>query len=130
MIDPTQLDERIDTWAAAELAADTAALAALSTDDLVLVGPHGFVLDRAAWLDRYADGALLTTGLRFVDRRVRLLGDSGQVVVVLGTHVQTGSYAGRTNDGRYRVTQTWVEATTGPQLAGLQFSPIAQPPAP
>lgn len=126
-IDAARLDERIDRWVEAELAADTAALDALAIGEFALVGPVGFVLDRAAWLGRYAGGGLVTTSLSFTDRQPRILGG---VAVVIGTHEQGGSYAGRPNDGRYRVTQIWVDAADGPRLAGMQFSPLPPPPAP
>lgn len=125
-IDAAVFQERIDRWVAAELAGDAAELDALAIDEFALVGPLGFILDRSAWLARYADGGLVTTSLSFTDRQLRLFGN---VALVIGTHEQTGSYAGRRNDGRYRVTQIWMVATDGPRLAGLQFSPITTPPS-
>lgn len=124
-IDPAGLEEQIDRWVEAELAGDTAALHALAVGEFALVGPLGFVLDRAEWLGRYVGGGLVTTSLAFTDRQLRILGRMG---LVIGVHEQAGSYAGRPNDGRYRVTQIWVDAVDGPRLAGLQFSPIATPP--
>ena len=124
-MDTDTLDQRIDTWVDAEIAGDTDALDALATDDLVLVGPFGFVLDRPAWLDRYRDGGLLTTGLTFTDRQVR---DLGEVAIVIGVHEQKASYAGRPNDGRFRVTQIWTASDGPPMLAGLHVSQITAPP--
>jgi ketosteroid isomerase-like protein len=124
-IDAATLDDRIDRWREAELAGDRAALDGLAIEEFALVGPLGFVLDRDAWINRYVDGGLITTTLSFTDRQLRILGD---LALVIGTHEQTGSYAGRPNDGRYRVTQIWVDTDDGPLLAGLQFSPIATRP--
>jgi ketosteroid isomerase-like protein len=125
-IDAATLQKQIDRWIEAELAGDAAALDALAIDEFALVGPLGFVLDRTAWLDRYTDGGLVTTSLAFTDRQLRILGG---VALVIGVHEQTGSYGGRPNDGRYRVTQIWIDPVDGPQLAGLQFSPLPTPPA-
>lgn len=126
-IDAATLQQHIDTWVDAELTADTVRLDALAIDEFALVGPLGFVLDRAAWLGRYAKGGLVTDSLSFTDRQVRILGD---VALVIGVHEQTGSYAGRPNDGRYRVTQVWVDTEDGPRLAGVHFSQIVEPPRP
>lgn len=123
-IDAAVLQRRIDTWVDAELAADIARLDALAINEFALVGPLGFILDRAAWLGRYAEGGLVTSSLSFTDRQVRILGD---VALVIGVHEQTGSYAGRPNDGRYRVTQVWIDTEDGPRLVGLHFSQVAEP---
>jgi hypothetical protein len=119
------LEERIDGWVLAELAGDAARLDGLAIDDFTPVGPLGFVLDRVAWLGRYAAGGLVTTSLSFTEWQVRIL---GEVAVVIGVPDQVGSYAGRPDDGRHRATQVWVDALDSPRLAGMQFSPIVTAP--
>jgi hypothetical protein len=56
-------------WASAEQSADTAALDELTAPDFRLVGPFGFVLDKAQWLDRYAPGELVTSSLTWDEVR-------------------------------------------------------------
>jgi hypothetical protein len=46
--------------AAAETEADAAALGELATDDFMLVGPLGFVLDKEQWIDRRLAGVQLS----------------------------------------------------------------------
>jgi hypothetical protein len=57
--DVAKVDEFGKHWVEAELAGDVIVLDALSHKDFVLVGPLGFVLDKAQWLDRYASGDLV-----------------------------------------------------------------------
>jgi ketosteroid isomerase-like protein len=97
---PTTVPELVDRWAAAEASRDSAALAALSTDDVTLVGPVGFVLDRAAWLRRFDDG-LTYDELAVTDVAVR---DHGDHAVAVATQRQSASYRGHTMAGRFRVT--------------------------
>ena len=54
-------------WADAEQHGDTATLDELSVTDFRLVGPFGFVLDKAQWLDRYRSGTLVTSSLVWDD---------------------------------------------------------------
>ena len=114
-------------WVTAETAADVAALNALATDDFVLVGPLGFVLDKPAWLRRYAGGDLQTHTLSFQDPETRIYGD---VAVSVGRFVQRAEYRGRTVDGEFRATRIAVHDGSGWRLGGLHLSPIAaMPPA-
>jgi len=50
-------------WTEAEQRADTVALDQLAADRFRLVGPFGFVLDKAQWLARYVTGGLTTSSL-------------------------------------------------------------------
>ncbi|HWF25015.1 MAG TPA: nuclear transport factor 2 family protein, partial [Solirubrobacteraceae bacterium] len=83
-------------WSEGETRGDSAALADLVTDDFVLVGPLGFVLDRQQWLDRYRHGDLVTHALSFEDTATRVWGDAA---VTIGRHVQRAEYQGRPADG-------------------------------
>ena len=65
------LDDLTQRWVHAEIDGDVPALEGLVTDDVTLVGPLGFVLDRAQWLDRYRSGDLSTRSLRWEDTRIR-----------------------------------------------------------
>ncbi|GAA4779368.1 nuclear transport factor 2 family protein [Actinomycetospora chlora] len=97
---PRTVPELVERWSAAEAARDSGALAALATDDVTLVGPVGFVLDRAAWLRRFDDG-LSYDALAVEDVAVREHGDHA---VAVATQTQSASYRGHTTAGRFRVT--------------------------
>jgi ketosteroid isomerase-like protein len=90
----------VERYAAAEAAHDAATLAAMATDDVTLVGPVGFVLDRAAWLRRFEDG-LSYAELSIGDVAVREHGDHA---VAVGVQTQSASYRGHTMAGRFRLT--------------------------
>jgi ketosteroid isomerase-like protein len=114
-------------WVEAELAADVEALDALATDDLRLVGPFGFVLDKQQWLDRYRSGAFSTTALEWNDVEVREYADS---VVTIGTQTQQAAYNGSPSNGEFRITHIFVRSGDDWRIAGMQLSPTAfTPPA-
>jgi uncharacterized protein (TIGR02246 family) len=96
----TTVHDLVDRYAAAEAAHDAATLAELATDDVTLVGPVGFVLDRAAWLRRFEDG-LSYAELSIGDVAVREHGDHA---VAVGVQTQSASYRGHTMAGRFRLT--------------------------
>jgi ketosteroid isomerase-like protein len=81
----------IAQWLAAETGGDAATLDAVLTEDFCGVGPLGFVLSRAEWLDRHATGALRYTSLTLEERQVRAHGDHA---VVVGRQVGEGTYQG------------------------------------
>lgn len=122
-----QLQALDEAWVKAEADADVAALNALATDDFVLIGPAGFVLDKQAWLGRYVGGDLHTENLSFQDPQTRIYGDTA---VSVGRFVQRAEYRGRTVDGEFRATRIAVRHGSGWRLGGLHLSPIAaMPPA-
>jgi hypothetical protein len=115
-------------WAAAEVAGDTTALDALACADFRLVGPAGFVLDKQQWLDRYRDGALVTTSLTFADLDTRACGPA---TITIGVQAQEAAYRGQPASGRFRVTAVTVgDGGGGPRrLAGVHLSALAGPSA-
>jgi ketosteroid isomerase-like protein len=118
-----RLDER---WVDAEQRGDTGTLAALTTDDFVLVGPLGFMLNKQQWLDRYRTGDLVTTSLDWHDAEVR---DYGDCAVVVGVHTQQAAYRESPVNGEFRSTHIAVRRDDRWLLAGIQLSPIGAPPA-
>ncbi|MBV9326776.1 MAG: nuclear transport factor 2 family protein [Chloroflexi bacterium] len=112
-------------WAAAELAADSNALEPLLADDFLLVGPLGFMLDKAQYLGSRRSGDLKHESLVWEDVRVRAYGDAA---VAVGSQTQRSTFQGRDASGRFRVTQVAVRQGGGWVIVGLHYSPIAQPP--
>lgn len=113
-------------WAAAEVAGDSAALEALSSEDLRLVGPVGFVLDREEWAHRYddADGLRLTV----LDWSEVSVHDHGSFAIAVGVQDQQGTFHGQPVNGRFRVSQVWSRDGDAWRIAGLHYSPIGGPP--
>lgn len=123
--DTEELDLFGRRWAAAEQAGDADALAEMATDDFLLVGPLGFVVDRQQWLDRYRNGDLVTSRLDWTDTRARVFGDTA---IVVGVHDQDAAYHGRANNGRFRSTHVLVRDDRTWRLASMHLSPIMTPP--
>jgi ketosteroid isomerase-like protein len=113
-------------WVDAELAGDSDALNDLATDDFILVGPLGFVLDKQQWLARYQQGDLVTSSLSWHDVHLREYGDT---VIAVGVHTQEAAYRGQPNNGSFRATHIAVRRGGSWRLAGMHLSPMAGPPA-
>ena len=62
--DVAEIEEFGKRWVEAELAGDTSAMDSLAHRDFLLVGPLGFILDKAQWLERYSSGAFVTSSTR------------------------------------------------------------------
>jgi ketosteroid isomerase-like protein len=52
----TAIDDVLTSWVDAERRGDARALDDLLTDDFLGIGPVGFVLPKAAWVDRFENG--------------------------------------------------------------------------
>lgn len=115
---PTTVEELVERYVAAEAARDNATLAALATDDLTLVGPVGFVLDRGAWLRRFDDG-LSYDELTVGDVSVREHGDHA---VAVATQTQSASYRGHVMAGRLRMTLVASRDAGGWRLLSAHLS--------
>jgi ketosteroid isomerase-like protein len=114
-------------WAEAEQRADTAVLDGLVVDNFRLVGPFGFVLDKAQWLERYQTGALDTKSLSWDGVEVR---DFGDTAITIGRHTQQATYRGQDADGQFRITHVFVRrAVSGWRIANIQLSQLAGPPS-
>jgi|tagenome__1003787_1003787.scaffolds.fasta_scaffold20693233_1 hypothetical protein len=109
----------------AELTADVAALESLTTDDMTLVGPLGFVLDKNEWLDRHRTGALTTAALAWQPESLRRHHDSA---IVIGTQDQQAHYQGHRVQARLRATHVLLHLDAGWRVASTHLSPMGQPP--
>lgn len=112
-------------WTAAEQAGDTAALDDVAAEGFTLVGPVGFVLDRAQWLQRYASGDLITHEIDWHDVAVH---DHGDTAVATGVHTQRAAYRGRPVDGSFRSTHVAVRRDGRWRLAAIHLGPLGGPP--
>jgi ketosteroid isomerase-like protein len=112
-------------WANAERAGDADALSTLLADEFLLVGPLGFMLDKTQYLGSRRSGDLRHESLVWDDVHVRGYGDAA---VAVGVQTQRTTFQGRDASGRFRVTQVAIRRGDRWILAGLHYSPIAQPP--
>jgi ketosteroid isomerase-like protein len=123
--DVAAIEELGKRWVEAELAGDTNAMESLAHQDFLLVGPLGFILDKAQWLERYSSGAFVTSALDWRDTHVRVFGDCA---VVIGVHDQEAAYRGQPNNGQFRATHILIRDGGTWRLIGMHLSPIATPP--
>lgn len=109
-------------FAAAQRALDVDALDALLTDDFILVGPLGFMLDKPQLLGQLRGGSLQFTSLTIGSLVSRSYGGA---TVVIGVQEQAGSFGDRPLDGRFRITLVIFDGN----LASMHLSPITKAPA-
>lgn len=103
----------------AELRADTDTLNALLADDFRSIGEQGYVLDKAQWLDKFAEFAY--TSLESSDVEVRRY---RHAAIVRCVQRSRSTWRGQQMSLTVRVSQTWVELSDGWRLAGIQFSSL------
>lgn len=115
----------IRRWAEAEAANDAGRSDELFAPGFIGVGPVGFVLDRARWVERFENG-LQNRSFRVEDPSVHL---HGRTAFVVGAAVSEGSWQGRDTSGRLRVTLTAVESGEAWRIAGIHLGPLQPAPA-
>ncbi|MEV0780570.1 nuclear transport factor 2 family protein [Streptomyces sp. NPDC050433] len=125
-IDSDDLAEFGPRWAKAELGGDVDALDRLLADDFRAVGPRGFILDKAQWLERYASGLLIHDSFDWTEVEVRR---HGEAAVAIGLQCQQSIVDGRDADGRFRATQFLAREREGAgwRLVGIHLSAMAEP---
>jgi hypothetical protein len=111
-------------WVAAEAGNDPEALETLLADDFTAVGPHGFVLDRGQWLERYRSHALRNTAFTLQEPRFRAYGHCD---VVIARQIQQATYQGSDASGQFRATLVAVPVGDQLRIAGVHLSPINGP---
>lgn len=120
-----RLNQLAQEWAAAERHGDTTFMERILADDFVAVGPRGFVLTKADWLQRYASGDLKHETFAWEDVTVRVFGDAA---ILIGRETESGTYQNHPIQGQFRTTLMYVRQRDSWLLAGLHQSPIAPPP--
>jgi hypothetical protein len=108
---------------------DSGALAQLATDDFKLVGPLGFVVPKAQWLEQFDAQTLQIESLDWDELDVRTCAYR-MVAIAIGRLTQTATYAQTLAGGQFRVTV--IALRDGPRwrLAGAHYSRIADPGGP
>jgi uncharacterized protein (TIGR02246 family) len=96
----TEILDIIDQWAAAELAGDADAVAAVLTDDFTGIGPVGFVLTREQWAARHRSGDVDNREFRVTEPAVRVHGDTA---IVVATLAQETTARGRDTSASFRL---------------------------
>jgi len=112
-----------NAWVTAELHRDMQFLEDTLADDFVGVGPHGFMLSKEQWLERYKSGDLKYVSFGLNDVNVRMFGDAA---ILIGRQTQNGEYKGHNIQGQFRVTLVFVEQKGHWQLVSLHLSPVAE----
>ncbi len=120
----TEVIGLVQRWAGAEQGNDAEALDGLLADDLVGVGPLGFVLDRQQWLERFGNG-LANRAFAVEDPQVH---GHGHAAVVVGALAQETSFRGADNSGRFRLTLLAVRPDDRWLVAGVHIGPLQSVP--
>jgi hypothetical protein len=121
----TELTKFEKEWSDAEVRGDRNTLDTMLTDQFVGVGPRGFVLTKAEWLDRHASGDLKYRSIYVDEIDVHPYGDA---VLVTSVQSQDGSYQSHDIKGSFRTSQLMVRDGDHWRLASIQYSPIAGAP--
>ena len=115
-----ELRELATKWAAAEVDSDVTTLDGLLAGEFCGVGPFGFVLDKAAWLHRFA-GGLHNHTLSFTELQVHIHGCSAVLVGVLDQHA---TFNGFDRSGQYRISFVATRYGGGWKIASCHIGPV------
>jgi ketosteroid isomerase-like protein len=122
----TTVAEFLTAWAAAETAGDPAAVDACLDEEFEAVGPLGFRLTRADWLDRHRAGDLTYSAVELDEVDVRTVG--GCALVVARQRAE-GSYRGNPVPGTLRTTFVLRDSeNAGWRLVHIHLSFVAGTP--
>lgn len=120
----TQVSELVEQWAAGEAANDAERVGACLAEDFVGVGPVGFVLDRAQWLARFANG-LHNNAFAVEEAAVH---DHGSAAFVVGVLAQQTTFGpGQDNSGKFRITIQAVDGDAGWRVASVHIGMLGGP---
>lgn len=120
-----QIAQLVETWAEAERNSDASAVAALLHDQFIGIGPLGFMLNKEQWLHRIASGELAYDALEVDETSVRHFGPSA---IAITHYNQQAKFKGQAVNAELRASLVFVNQDGAWLIAGLQFSPMGQPP--
>jgi ketosteroid isomerase-like protein len=125
-ITTNEIELALEEFADAQRRGDTGALARLVTDDFKLVGPLGFIVPKAQWLEQFDTQTLQIKTLDWDELDIRTYGYR-EVAVAIGRLTQIATYAQGLAGGQFRVTVIALRDGPGWRLAGAHYSRIADP---
>jgi ketosteroid isomerase-like protein len=117
----TVIDDVLTSWVDAELRGDAQALDVLLTDDFGGIGPVGFLLPKAPWVDRFEHG-LHYAALSLDEVNARTYGETALVVV--HQHAD-GDHQGNPTPADLRLSITLVREGPAWRTAGIHHSFMA-----
>src|SRR3954469_6422798 len=117
----TAIDTLLDTWCEAERHGDRDHLGRLLTDDFVGIGPVGFMLPKAAWVDRLGPD-LRYDALALDEVSTRSYGGT---TVVVAHQRAAGEGRGNPLPPDTRVSFVVVPVGDDLRIAGIQYSFMA-----
>ena len=116
-----EIRELTDTWTAAEVDGDLQVLDEILTDDFRGIGPLGFVLDKAAWLHRFAGGLHNKT---LSIERLNVTTEGLGTAVVVGMLVQQATFNDFDSSGEYRISFVAMKHRGHWQIASCHLGPL------
>lgn len=120
-----EIDQLEETWRAAMLTGNAAALDSLLADDYIAITPGGTMQSRDEALANLRSGAVHLTAIEVTDRRVRFY---GKTVLVTCTVEVTGTTPGGEISGGYRYTRVYIMDAQGKwKIVSFEASRIRAP---
>ncbi len=102
---------------------DVESLDRLVSDDWIIIGPEGRVINKSTFLDVVKSGALTHSKMDFDEMRVRVYGDTA---IVTARAVTTGTYQGKAFATRERSTDVLVRQQGHWKWVLTQLTTIAE----
>jgi len=111
-----------NNWTNALVENDADQIARFMSDDWVIIGPQGNVIDRARFLGVIKSGDLSHSAMTSDDCRVRLYGDTALVTAQTRS---AGNFKGQTFATHERATSVFVRTNGHWQCVLTQLTPIS-----
>jgi len=117
--------QSLDTdWSRAMVQNDANAIARFMSDDWIIIGPQGNIIDRARFLGVIESGDLSHSAMTSDDWRVRIYGDTA---LVTAQAKSAGNYKGQPFATHERSTSVFVRADGRWQCVLTHLTPITVP---
>jgi ketosteroid isomerase-like protein len=119
----TDLQKLDKEWSAAIVQNDAHAIGQFMSDDWVIIGPEGNVIERSRFLEVIKSGDLTRESMESDDWIVRVYGDSALVTAQTKSN---GKYKGHAFETHERSTSVYVRKDGRWQCVLTQLTPIAK----